>query len=155
MTLKISELWSAFEHLVRITQDIVPVKGNSRIDLYNAATLNEIGFCIVTGIRTNLLYDHVLHQSECRQEMYGSFLPYLAKNAKGGTRTAVGQVYGLIKTRQPLREKHILGLAYRIRNSCAFQGISAALGSRNSAFKQAHYLVIFDILALYSLTLSD
>ena len=154
LMLKISDLWFSFEHLIRVADDVIERQGKATFDPYDDQTLSKIGFLTVSQTCNDLLYTRVLHKSRWRQELYGSLLPYLKNNTRGHTKTTIAEVHDTVKAKNPLQTRHVLALAYGLRNIYAHEGVSAALGGKNYEAKRELYRVVYDALALYSIALS-
>ena len=156
LMLKTSDLWFAFEHLVKTASEIIPKDMNSRskVDFYREDTLETLGFNPVTSNFNHLIYSSVLHKETWRSEVY-YLLTYLRNNTRGGTQKLIAAAVLLLKESQELQAKHLFSLAYGIRNVYVHEGVAAALGSGNYHVKRALYSVIYDILVLYSLTLAN
>ncbi|RUR73935.1 hypothetical protein ACF3DV_25305 [Chlorogloeopsis fritschii PCC 9212] len=156
LMLKISDLWFAFEHLVKTASEVIPKDTNfhSKVDFYQESTLEALGFNPITSNFNQLMYGKVLHREAWRREVY-HLLAYLKNNTTGGTQKLIEAAIILIKDNNALQAKHIFSIAYGIRNIYVHEGVSAALGSRNYQVKRALYLVVYDILVLYSLALAD
>ncbi len=158
LMLKISDLWSAFEHLVKVASKLIAKDkepGNtSKVDLYQDSTMRTLGFNAITLNVNELWRDRVIHVPTYRHEIH-MMLAYLENGTKGQTKKLLVEVRQLIKKKQPLREKHIFALAYGIRNIYLHDGVAAALGHPKYQAKRALFKLLHDSLILYSLALGD
>lgn len=163
LMLKISDLWFAFEHLVKTSCDVIPKKkiklkngkaSESMTDLYDSETINTLGFLPITSHFNQLLKEHVLHKDSWRNEVY-IFLGILKKNTLRETQETISDLIDVIRNSRDLEEKHIFALAYGIRNIYVHKGVSAALGGKKYEVKRALYSALYDCLILYSLALGN
>ncbi|WP_430680094.1 hypothetical protein [Leptolyngbya sp. AN10] len=156
LMLKISDLWFAFEHLTNTACDVIPKDEDqkSKANFYSRDTLTSLEFDPITSNFNELLKSQVLHRAVWRREIY-PFIQYLVNNTKGGTKSLISDALIHIKNLRQLEAKHIFALAYGIRNIYVHEGVAAALGSKNYKVKRAFYLVLYDVLILYSLALGD
>lgn len=156
LMLKISDLWFAFEHLVKTAADIIPKDEdrNSNVNFYSSSTMQMLEFDPITLNFNQLLKTQVLHRSVWRREIY-LFIQYLVRDTQGGTQRLIADALSHVQESRELQAKHIFALAYGIRNVYVHKGVAAALGSRNYQVKRAFYLVMYDALILYSLALGN
>ena len=156
LMLKLSDLWFAFEHLGNAVTDIFPKDKDpkSKVDFYTDDTLSILKFDKITKNFNSLLWEHVLHRSPWRRDMYPYF-SYLKNNTKGGVAARISETIDYIKKKQELSERHLFSLAYGIRNLYIHVGVSAALGGRNYEVKEYFYMVLYDTLILFSLQLGN
>lgn len=156
LMLKISDLWFAFEHLVKTASDVISKDEdrNSKVNFYTKDTLESIGFDPITLNFNQLLKTQVLHRAVWRRETY-PFIQYLVRDTEGGTKKLIADALLHIQESRELQAKHIFALAYGIRNVYVHKGVAAALGSKNYKVKRAFYLVMYDTLILYSLALGN
>lgn len=158
LMIKIADLWFAFEHLVETASYLIPkdacLANKSKTDLYQESTLLLIGFHSTTDNFNALISTHLVNKPRQRRELY-LILAYIKKNIQNKTKKLIEETITFIKNKQNLHTKHILALCYGIRNIYAHNGVAAALGSKNYRFKQIFYLILYDSLVLYALSLGN
>ncbi|GAA5531244.1 hypothetical protein [Herpetosiphon gulosus] len=130
------------------------LSNKSKTDLYQESTLLLIGFHSTTDNFNALISTHLVNTPQQRRELY-LILAYIRNNTQNKTKKLIEETITFIKNKQNLHTKHILALCYGIRNIYAHNGVAAALGSENYRFKQIFYLILYDSLVLYALSLGN
>lgn len=156
LMLKISDLWFAFEHLVKTASKIIPkdVNPHTKVDFYREATLSELGFDTITSNFNELMYGNLLHK-EVEEREINHIFSYLQNTTKGKTQEMIENTTVLIQQEKELQAKHIFSIADGIRNIYVHEGVAAALGSGNYQIKRIFYSIVYDTLVLYSLALGN